>query len=144
MNDCYNLLNNPKSSDVPETLINPKKQTVCGSEKIAIAFNQLFASVLNASDETFTDITDNEGNELDVTVEIVRDALKSSSDGTGPDPIPGQILRKFSNSLSIHFYNLISFIMQSGDYPSPWKRTTITSLSKMVGNLNLLPHCFAL
>ena len=75
--------------------------------------------MFNASDETFTDFTDNEVNELDVTIEIVRDALKSSSDGSGPNLIPGQVLRKCSNNLSIHFTNLISFIMQSGDYPSP-------------------------
>ena len=84
----------------------------------------------NVSYETFTDLSDNEVNEIDVTVEIVRDALKSSSDGTGPDLIPGRILRKCSNSLSIHFYNLIFLIIQSGDYLSPWKRTIITPIFK--------------
>ena len=86
--------------------------------------------VCNVSDETFTDFSDNEFNELDVTVEIVRDALNSSCDGTSPDLIPGQILRKCSNSLSIHFYNLIFFIIQSGDYLSPWKRTIFTPIFK--------------
>ena len=72
--------------------------------------------MFNASDEIFTDFTDNEKNELDVFVETVRDALKSSSNSTGMDLIPGQILRDCSNSLSIHIYKQVSFIKQSGGY----------------------------
>ena len=45
MNDCYRLLNILKSSDGSETMINRKKQTVCGSDFIGNAFNQFFASV---------------------------------------------------------------------------------------------------
>ena len=102
MNDCYKLLSNLKSSGIPETMIDTKKQTVCCSDNIANAFTEFFVSIVNASDETFTDFTENEINELDVTVEIVRDDLKYSN-GTGTDLIPGQIQKKCSNGLSIHF-----------------------------------------
>ena len=128
MNDCYKLLSNLKCSDILETMIDAKNLTVCGTDTFANAFNEFFVSVLNASGETLNDFTDNEINEMDVTVETVRDALKSSGNGIGPDLIPGQILRDCSNSPSIVSYNIVSFIMQSGDNPSSWKRTIKTPI----------------
>ena len=130
VNDCYKLIRKLKISDIPKTMIDPKKKKITGSSKIANAFNQYFGSVFNASDDTFTDFTDNVLNDVELSTEIAKEALDLSTDGIGPDGIHGQILRKCSNSLSIHFYNLSKVIIETGVYPTSWKKTIITPIFK--------------
>ena len=120
VNDCYKLIRKLKISDIPKTMIDPKKIT--GSSKIANAFNQYFGSVFNAFDDTFTDFTDNVLNDVELSTEIAKEALDLSTDGIGPDGIHGQILRECSNSLSIHFYNLSKVIEETGVYPTSGKK----------------------
>ena len=111
-------------------MIDPKKKKITGSSKIANAFNQYFGSVFNASDDTFTDFTDNVLNDVELSTEIAKEALDLSTDGIGPDGIHGQILRKCSNSLSIHFYNLSKVIVKTGVYPTSWKKPLSHRYSK--------------
>ena len=111
-------------------MIDPKKKTITGSSKIANAFNQYFGSVFNAFDDTFTDFTDNVLNDVELSTEIAKEALDLSTDGIGPDGIHGQILRMCSNSLSIHFYNLSKVVVETGVYPTSWKKTIITPIFK--------------
>ena len=122
VNDCYKLIRKLKISDISKTMIDPKKKKNTGSSKTANAFNQYFGSVFNASDDTFTDFTDNVLNDVELSTEIAKEALDLSTDGIGPDGIHGQILRKCSNSLSIHFYNLSKVIVETGVYPTSWKK----------------------
>ena len=45
MNNCHEILSNLKSSDIPESMIDPKKQTSCGFDSLANALNEFFVSV---------------------------------------------------------------------------------------------------
>ena len=122
VNDCYKLIRKLKISDIPKTMIDPKTKNITGSSKIANAFNQYFGSVFNAFDDTFTDFIDNVLNDVELSTETAKEALDLSTDGIGPDGIHGQILRKCSNSLSIHFYNLSKVIAETGVYPTSSKK----------------------
>ena len=75
------------------------------------------------SDNYFNDFTENELNEVEISIATAKDASNASSDGFSPDFIPVQVLRKCFNSLSILVYNLVSFIGEAGVYPPSWNQT---------------------
>ena len=128
--DCYKLIRKLKISDIPKTMIDPEKKKITRCSKIANAFNQYFGSVFNAFDDTFTDFTDNVLNDVELSIGIAKEALDLSTDGSGPVGIHGQILRNCSNSLPIQFYNLSKVIIETGVYPTSWKKTIITPIFK--------------
>ena len=123
-------MSNLKKSVIPEKMIDPKKQTLTGCHAILNGFNKFSVSVFNASDNFFIDFTDNELNEVEISIGIAKDALNASSGGFGPDLIPSQVWRKSSNNISIHFYNLVSSIGEAVVYPTSWKQHFITLFLK--------------
>ena len=65
-------------------------------------------------------------NETELSIEIEKAALNASMDKLGADLKSGQVLQKRYNSLSIPFYNLVSFIRESGVHPFSWKQNVIS------------------
>ena len=84
-----------------------KKQTVAGCHAIANAFNNFFVSVLNASETFSIDFTHRVLSEVEILIEIAKDALNASSDGFIPDFTPGRLLPNCPSSLYVHFCNLV-------------------------------------
>ena len=78
------MLSNLKKCDIPEKLIDRKMQKVTGCHAISNAFN-------NFSNNYFNNFTNSELNEVDISIEIAKDASNASSDGFGPDFIPVQV-----------------------------------------------------
>ena len=91
---CYKLLSNLKNFDIPEKIADPEKQKMNGCHALSNAFNKVFVSIINAWGNYLNDFTDNELNEVEISIEIAKDGLNASSEGFGPDLTPGQVWRK--------------------------------------------------
>ena len=109
-------------------MIDPRKKKNYWKFRKCKRLQSVFWISIHTFDDTFTDFTDNVLNDVELSTE--KEALELSIDGIGPDGIHGQILRKCSNSLSIHFYNLSKVIVETGVYPTSWKKPLLHLYSK--------------
>jgi hypothetical protein len=100
------------------------------NREIADAFNEHFISVYNIGNSECGIIEERELNDIDVTLDETIAALSNASLGTGPDSIPGVILRRFATELAPHFQQLFRAIIETGNYPSNWKMAKVVPVFK--------------
>ena len=61
---------------------------------------------------------------------LLSETLSKRSLGTGPDQVPGDIIRAISNNLSVHFLKLLQHIISTCEYPECWKLIDIKPIQK--------------
>ena len=55
-------------------------------------------------------------NSLEININEVSEALSNCSVGTGPDQVPGNVIRAVSNNLSVHFLMLVQATISTSEY----------------------------
>ena len=129
--DCFKLLRSLScDSDIPETMFrNIPYAPLSNSHAIANRFNTFFRSVFNEDDHLFDDFSENDVNEITLSLNDIELALSKASIGCGDD-IPKVILRKCSTELSPIFMALFRHIFSSSTFPEPWKVARVVSIPK--------------
>ena len=105
LNGCFKLQKILKTSNVPNVMIHNDVKLQQNVD-VAEAFNAFFASVFNHKTSAFSDFSDNEINNVQITQNDVFDALYLSTPGKGYDGISGDFLKTCCSEHSFHVYKL--------------------------------------
>ena len=98
-------------------------------------------AVFNIFENYFDDFRDNELNEIEISIKIIKDALNPLSEKWDPNFAPGQDIRKCSNSFSIHFKDLVLFLNLIF-FRLHGSKLILLLFPRMVGMLTLEPSAF--
>ena len=131
LNGCFKLQKIHKTSNAPNVMIQNDVKLQRNADT-SEAFNAFFASVFNHKTSAFSNVSDNEINNVQITQNDVCDALYLTTPGKGHDGISGDFLKTCCSELSFHVYKLFQSILYSGIYPEEWKIAKITPVIKTV------------
>ena len=69
-------------------------------------------------------------NSLEFDINEVSQTLSNCSLGTGPDQVPGNVIRAVSYNLSVLFLKLVQHIISTSEYPECWNLIDINPIHK--------------
>ena len=133
LSNCFKLLRNLNcDSPLPEH-VSYKNDNYTGVD-VCESFNVYFCDIYQDEPTPFNDYSDHLFNDL-----VFETALSATSLRTGPDNIPGSLLRHIS-SISYHVFKLFQAICFSCVYPDTWKTSRIIPIYKKGDKSNVTSY----